>query len=80
MVGEDNTNVGKCQVCEGTKYTYDLKPCSFCNSTGIGNKFAEAFMRNHICYCSTNDRKNCPICKKKCHHSSSLKPYLLSAP
>ncbi len=70
-------SLDKCQICNGTKKTYDMLPCYFCNETGLRNRFAESFMRNHICLCSRWDRKHCPICKKKCHHDSSLKPRVL---
>ena len=70
----------KCQICGGSKVTYNMLPCFFCNETGLDNKFANSFIKNHICLCSTTDRKNCPICKKKCHHDSALRPRLVISP
>jgi hypothetical protein len=78
---EKTNSLDKCQVCDGNKRTYNMGPCFFCNETGLSNRFAEAFIRNHICYCSTtSDRKSCPICKKKCHHESALRPRILVVP
>jgi hypothetical protein len=67
----------KCKICNGTRRTHDNMPCLFCNESGLNNRFAEAFMKNHICLCSQYDRKNCPICRKSCHHSSTLKPRIM---
>ena len=87
MSSEGNVNVkdsypinSNCQICDGTKRTFDNRPCFFCNETGISNNFANAFIKNHICLCSISDRKNCPICRKKCHHDSTLKPQILVSP
>jgi hypothetical protein len=85
MIPEEELNsnedtLEKCQICDGSKITYNMMPCSFCNETGVSNKFASSFIKNHICLCSTTDRKNCPICKKKCHHDSALRPRLVVAP
>jgi hypothetical protein len=78
---EKTSFLDKCEICNGNKITYNMMPCSFCNETGLSNRFAEAFIRNHICYCSTtSDRKNCPVCKKKCHHDSALRPRILIVP
>jgi len=29
-------------------------------------------LKHHICGCNYADRKNCPWCKKPCHHDASL--------
>jgi hypothetical protein len=76
----DEKFLDKCQICDGTGRTYNMMPCLFCNETGLNNKFANSFIKNHICLCSTTDRKNCPICKKKCHHDSALRPRLVISP
>ena len=68
----------KCQICNGTKVTYLMKPCYFCNETGLSNNFTKSFIKNHICLCSTTDRKTCPICKRNCHHDSTLNPRIIS--
>ena len=70
----------KCQICEGTKVTYLMKPCYFCNETGMRNNFTNSFIKNHICLCSTTDRKTCPICKRHCHHDTTLNPRILFVP
>ena len=36
--------------------------------------------RNHICGCNNADRRNCPLCKKPCHHDTSLNPKILISP
>jgi hypothetical protein len=76
----DEKFLDKCQICNGTGRTYNMMPCLFCNETGLSNKFADSFIKNHICLCSTTDRKHCPICKKKCHHDSALRPRLVVPP
>lgn len=68
-----------CQICNGTTKTFNMAPCSFCNETGLRNKFSDAFIKNHVCFCAASDKKNCPICKKKCHHETSMKPRILIA-
>jgi hypothetical protein len=76
----DKGFLDKCQICNGNRRTYNMMPCLFCNETGLSNKFADSFIKNHICLCSTTDRKHCPICKKKCHHDSALRPRLVVPP
>jgi hypothetical protein len=78
-LSSDSTNRSvKCQICDGTKVTYLMKPCYFCNETGLSNNFTNSFIKNHICLCSTTNRRTCPICKKNCHHDSTLHPKVLS--
>jgi len=75
---QSNLNpLDSCQICNGAKVTYLMQPCYFCNETGLRNNFTDSFIKNHICLCSTTDRKSCPICKKICHHSSGLRPHIL---
>lgn len=35
---------------------------------------------DHICGCNNADRRNCPLCKKPCHHDTSLNPKILISP
>lgn len=64
----------KCAACEGSgKFPYELH-CQFCNGTGEENNAAKSYVNNHICQCIVNDRKNCPVCKKECHHDTTLAP------
>ena len=37
-------------------------------------------LKHHICGCNYADRKNCPWCKKPCHHDASLAPRILISP
>jgi len=66
--------MNNCAICEGTgKNTFD-ETCTYCNGTGESNSLAKEYLKNHICQCIYWDRKFCPICKKKCHHDSTLSP------
>ena len=62
-----------CDMCKGRMQLGGIT-CPYCNGTGEWNRAAQAYIENHICQCITFDRKNCPVCNKKCHHSSSLNP------
>ncbi len=61
-----------CAMCRGTTKNIFNETCIYCNGTGESNSAAAAYMKNHICQCVFLDRKICPICKKKCHHDSTL--------
>lgn len=63
--------VDVCEVCNGTGKNYFNESCTFCNGTGEWNAAAAEYIKNHICQCIHWDREFCPICKKKCHHSSA---------
>lgn len=63
-----------CILCEGTGKNSFNENCTYCNGTGEPNNLAEDYFRNHICQCISWDRKFCPVCKKKCHHDTSLSP------
>lgn len=79
MLGESEDK--KCSVCRGTGYlNITQSGCVFCNSTGDYSKAAESYMKSHICQCVFLDRKNCPLCGKKCHHSTPLNPRILITP
>ena len=61
-----------CDLCKGI--TDPTNVCVYCNGTGEWNQAAQSYMQNHICQCIVWDRKFCPICKKECHHDTSLSP------
>ncbi len=63
-----------CVVCNGKGKNMFGEACTYCNGTGEPNHLAEEYMRNHICQCILLDRKFCPVCEKKCHHTSSQTP------
>lgn len=63
-----------CDVCTGTGKNMFNEICPYCNGTGEWNDAAAAYLKNHICQCIAWDRKNCPICKKECHHTSQQTP------
>ncbi len=75
------TDVQKCPVCFG-KGAIEItdSDCPFCNGTGEFTKAAESYMKSHICQCVFLDRKNCPLCGKKCHHNTPNRPRILIAP
>jgi hypothetical protein len=68
-----------CLVCDSKGYINSWRnvECCFCNGTGENTKAAESFMKIHPCQCIDLDRKNCPLCKLKCHHSTNNKPKVL---
>ena len=61
-------------MCQGSGKVLEQQSCVYCNGTGEWNNVAEVYMKNHICQCITLDRKFCPVCKKPCHHDTSLNP------
>lgn len=63
-----------CAICTGTGKNMFDEVCTYCNGTGESNSLAKEYLQNHICQCIYWDRKFCPICKKKCHHDSTLSP------
>jgi len=65
---------GNCVICIGTGKNMFNETCTYCNGTGEYNNLAEVYLKNHICQCLLWDRTHCPICKKKCHHTSSQTP------
>jgi len=66
MTEEENT----CDLCKGSGKFHGHE-CTYCNGTGEWNFVAQSYVNEHICQCIFLDRKFCPICNKKCHHSSS---------
>lgn len=72
--------LAKCAICHGEgvlEFQMD-EECPFCNGTGEGNKASESYMKSHICQCAMYDRKQCPLCQKKCHHDTPNRPKLLA--
>jgi hypothetical protein len=69
----------KCVVCSGTIELLHSK-CPFCNGTGEPNNSAKSYLDSHICQCVFLDRKQCPLCGKKCHHDTLNKPKILLSP
>ena len=68
------TEQDSCVVCKGTGIIELLdSSCPFCNGTGENSK-------SHICQCIFLDRKQCPICEKKCHHDTPNRPKVLINP
>jgi len=50
------------------------------NNIDINTKELTMTSNGHICGCNYADRKNCPWCKKPCHHDASLGPRILISP
>lgn len=67
----DSKKENTCDFCKGRGVAVAGKECVYCNGTGEWNAAAQAYVKNHICQCINWDRRNCPVCMKKCHHSSS---------
>jgi len=66
-----------CAICHKSGRLGSLSTeCSFCNGTGEYSGAAESYMKLHPCQCIYLDRKNCSLCGKKCHHSTSNNPKL----
>jgi RecJ-like exonuclease len=63
-----------CVICNGIGKNQFNENCTYCNGTGEPNNLAEEYLRNHICQCIVWNREFCPVCKKKCHHDTSLSP------
>lgn len=63
-----------CDFCLGTGKNFVNESCTYCNSTGEWNQAAQSYVKNHICQCIILDRKFCPVCKKICHHDTTLNP------
>ena len=70
-----------CEICGGLVPSgTTIKICSFCNKIGDSASTSEDSLDYHICGCDTSDRRNCPWCKKPCHHDTSLNPKILISP
>ena len=74
-------NPNGCIVCQNTGHLESLSMgCPFCNGTGEYTKAAESYMKSHPCQCIYEDRRNCSLCGKKCHHATNTKPKLIISP
>ena len=62
-----------CDMCKG-KMRWGGIICTYCNGTGEWNEAARAYIQSHVCQCIVFDRKFCPVCNKKCHHTTSNNP------
>ena len=70
-----------CDICHGLGVFLTTNTvCLFCNGTKQSTPASRGFIKNHICGCNTTDGKNCPWCRKVCHHDASLKPRILIYP
>ena len=68
-----------CEICGGpVSYENTNTICSFCDKFRFS--FDSKTSEPHICRCDTLDRRNCPWCKKPCHHDTSLNPKILVSP
>lgn len=79
MLSENKSSENEhCALCNGSGRNFFGYECTYCNGTGEYNKVAENYLKNHICQCINSDRKNCPVCHKKCHHDTPFRPKLLA--
>ena len=70
-----------CEICGGLGLSGTINIiCAFCNGTKESTSASKGLIKHHICGCNYIDRKNCPWCKKPCHHDTSLDPRILIAP
>ena len=70
-----------CEICGGTissGITNNI--CSACNGIRESTTTSKGSFEDHISGCINLDRKNCPLCKKPCHHDTSLNPKILISP
>lgn len=69
-----------CEICGGTVSSGTTNAvCSSCTSIREFTTASKTLV-DHICGCINTDRKNCPLCKKPCHHDTSLNPRILISP
>ncbi len=70
-----------CVICGGIVSSESTNTvCSLCTSFRESNTVSTDIVEDHICGCINADRKNCPLCKKPCHHDTSLNPKILISP
>jgi hypothetical protein len=70
-----------CEICGGTVSSVTTgNVCSACTSIREFTTASKDSLPDHICGCINADRKNCPLCKKPCHHDTSLNPKILISP
>ena len=70
-----------CAICGNTVSSgTNSNVCSSCSSIRESTMASKDSLGDHICGCINTDRKNCPLCKKPCHHDTSLSPKILISP
>jgi len=70
-----------CEICGGMIYSRTTNTvCLSCTRNRESTKALKDSPVDHICGCINTDRKNCPLCKKPCHHDTSLNPKILISP
>ena len=69
-----------CEICGGLGSFGTSNMCPFCSGTKESSAASKGLIKHHICGCNYTDRKNCPWCKKPCHHDASLSPRILISP
>ena len=70
-----------CEICGGTISSGTTTTiCSSCNHIREPTTASRGSLEDHICGCINTDRRNCPWCKKPCHHDTSLNPKILISP
>jgi len=71
----------KCEICGGSGLSESSNTiCPFCNGIKESTMASKDSIAHHICGCNNTDRRNCPWCKKPCHHDTSLSPRILISP
>ena len=81
--GENIRISNNCLICCGRGFItlLDNMQCSFCNGTGEYTKAADSYMKVHACQCFvTVERRECPLCGERCHHTTNNKPTIELAP
>ena len=74
-----NNDNARCSICSIQDAIVARKECTFCNGTGEYNPAAASFMQNHFCSCHRWGGQFCPVCRKKCHHSTRLTKRILAS-
>ena len=70
-----------CEICGGTISSGTTTTiCSSCTHIRESTTASRGSLEDHICGCINTDRRNCPLCKKPCHHDTSLNPKILISP
>ncbi len=71
-----------CEICGDTvsSRTTTARLCSSCINIRESKTTSKDPLADHICGCINTDRRNCPWCKKPCHHDTSLNPKILISP
>ena len=70
-----------CEICGGIVSSGTTSNvCLSCTIIRESRSASKEFLADHICGCINLDRKNCPLCKRPCHHDTSLNPKILISP